>query len=335
MKKLLIFLLLCHEAALLPAQDVAAFVQLGHNKQGNYLGFVYSAVYSSSGKWIATGGGDTTVKLWDAETGKETRTLYGHTSEVRAVAFSPDEKRIAASCSIVFSDEQSVTRVWNIEDGRELFALKGHTGGITCVAFSPDGKTIITGSYDGTVRLWDAETGGETAIFPSYSIETSDAWWRRYSESFVYSLACSPDGEKIAAGYQDGQVRIWQRWEAKMWESLKDTFESPWRSNSIQAHTKEAVDFDYLGSVYSVSFSPDGKRLVTGSRDKTVKIWDVETETELFCLQGHENEVSSVSFSPDGKRIASGAFDGAILIWDAETGDKLHSINGQMPSLSV
>ena len=80
---------------------------------------------------------------------------------------------------------------------------------------------------------------------------------------------------------------------------------------------------DYYKGVLSVSFSPDGRRIVSGSYDRTIRIWDAESGQELSKLEGHTAVVLSVSFSPDGRRIVSGSDDKTIRIWDAESGQEL------------
>ena len=76
----------------------------------------------------------------------------------------------------------------------------------------------------------------------------------------------------------------------------------------------------HTDGVSSVAFSPDGKRIASGSKDKTVKVWDAETGQEVLTLKGHPNWVTSVAFSPDGKRIVSGCPANTVKVWDAETG---------------
>ena len=77
-----------------------------------------------------------------------------------------------------------------------------------------------------------------------------------------------------------------------------------------------------------MAFSPDGKRIVTGSEDKTVKVWDAETGQEVLALKGHTDDVSSVAFSPDGKRIVTGSEDRTVKVWDAETGQEVLALKG-------
>src|SRR5262249_8665581 len=87
--------------------------------------------------------------------------------------------------------------------------------------------------------------------------------------------------------------------------------------------------------VHSVAFSPDGKRIVSGSFDNTVKVWDADKGTKTFSLKGHSGPVESVAFSPDGKRIVSGSRDGTVKVWDAGTGVEAFSLKGQGVVASV
>jgi WD40 repeat protein len=142
---------------------------------------------------------------------------------------------------------------------------------VLSVAFSPDGKHIVSGSYDNTVRVWDAESGqaiGEPLQGHSNS---------------VLSVAFSPDGKHIVSGSYDNTVRVW---DAESGQAIGEP---------LQGHSD---------SVYSVAFSPDGKHIVSGSEDNTVRVWDAESGQAIGePLQGHSGSVLSVPFLPDGQHI--------------------------------
>ncbi|KAJ2935963.1 hypothetical protein H1R20_g1129, partial [Candolleomyces eurysporus] len=194
-----------------------------------------------------------------------------------------------------------------IEDVNCLSKLEGHSLTVNAVAISPDNKRVVSGSFDGTLRIWDLETGKQRIVSGS-SDETIRIWDAatraqvgeplRGHESSVWSVAISPDGKRIVSGSDDHTIRIWDlETGAQVGEPLR-------------GHTYE---------VYSVAISPDGKHIVSSSSDRTIRIWDLETGAQVGePLRGHTNNVESVAISPDGKRIVSGAMDGTIRIWSAE-----------------
>ncbi|KIM27690.1 hypothetical protein M408DRAFT_310548 [Serendipita vermifera MAFF 305830] len=167
--------------------------------------------------------------------------------------------------------------------------IVGHGKMVSSVAFSPDGTRIVSGSWDDTIRVWDAETGEMVAgPFEGHT-------------GVVNSVAFSPDGTCIVSGSGDDTIRVW---DAETAEMVAGPFEG---------HTN---------AVISVAFSPDGSRIVSGSYDKTVRVWDAETaEMVAGPFEGHTNIVNSVAFSPDGTRIVSGSCDNTIRVWDAETAE--------------
>jgi len=229
----------------LQAADVP-FIEI---KGGNVR--VFSVAFSPDGKTVVTGDTDGTTRIWDATSGKVLKTLRGHTHFVVSAVFSSDGKRV------VTSSQDGTARIWNAETGKELKKLQGHGDGkivgraVVSAAFSPDGKKIVTGGFDGTVRIWDAESGEELKRLDNVPHDVP------HTVHSAYSVTFSLDGKTVLSSGSDKIARIWDA------ESGKELIK-------LEGHT---------GWVHSAAFSPDGKKVATGSYDKTAvdgKNWTVE-----------------------------------------------------------
>jgi WD40 repeat protein len=238
---------------------------------------VTSVACSPDGSLIVTGSTDCSVKVWNSLTYELMHTLEGHTADVRQVLISSDGSRLA-SCA---DDEAAL---WDPRAGVEIAKLQGHTGPIWCMAFSPEGDRLVTGSDDQSGRIWDAYTGEELVTINEHTdslssiafspdgkgvasasndctVVTCDAWTGEQHYTFTdaemsstaETIAYSPKGDLLAAGFADGN--IW------MWNSSSGEFVAEY-----QGHEEK---------VKSVMFTPDGSDLVSWADDGTVRCWSV------------------------------------------------------------
>src|SRR6266702_3938593 len=231
-----------------------------------------------------------------------------------ALPFAPTRSLVSAHYS------SSFPRMLHVERGRlshwpSSEMVISNVGGYP-IALSPDGQRIVSGSSDGTIRLWNATTG--TAPFSGMSDATIHVWKATTGETVegpftghahsVFSVVFSPDGQRIVSGSEDGTIRVWNA-------TTGETAAGP-----FTGHTN-------LGLVQSVAFSPDGLHIVAGpygDRTITIRVWDTTTgETAAVPFTGHTDPVLSVAFSPDGQRIVSGSGseDRTIRVWNAMTGE--------------
>ena len=182
---------------------------------------------------------------------------------------------------------------WQRQIHLEQRRLVGHLDTVSAVACLVDGVRIVTGCWDGTVKVWDADRGTEL-----FSIK-ADA-------DGIDSVAVSPDGQRLVAGGTDPSARLW----------------------NLATRTPILALKGHRAAVKSVSFSADGKRIVTGSFDSTAKVWDAESGTNLLTLRGHGDVINSAIFSADGQRIITGSSDQTARIWDAFTGVQILLLKG-------
>ena len=191
-----------------------------------------------------------------------------------------------------------------IKSFRKTIVLTGHSSWVDSVAISQDGQTLVSGSYDNTIKLWDLSTGKSIHTLVGHS-------------SSVYSVAMSPDKKIVVSGSDDGTIKLWNTATGELLHTLKDS-SSP-RDNATK--------------IQSVAITPDGQKLVSGGDDRTVKIWHLETGELLQTLNGHSNTVEVVAIAPDNQTIVSGSDDGTLKIWQLDTGKLIRTIKGEFRAI--
>ncbi|KAM9969707.1 hypothetical protein ACTFIR_001543 [Dictyostelium discoideum] len=259
---------------------------------------------------------DATIKVWDFESGEFERTLKGHTNAVQDIDFDKTGN-LLASCSADLT-----IKLWDFQTYDCVKTLHGHDHNVSCVRFTPSGDQLISSSRDKTIKVWEAATG--------YCIKTLVG-----HEDWVRKITVSEDGSCIASCSNDQTI--------KTWNIVKGECLATYREHS---HVVECLAFstaniiDIPGSLLS---TPEGKSkvkqgpggnlvgqcgyLATGSRDKTIKIWELATGRCLATYIGHDNWVRAVRFHPCGKFLLSVGDDKTIRVWDIAQGRCIKTIN--------
>ena len=303
------------------------------NRLGGHSDWVNSVSFSPDRKTLASGSSDSTIKLWDVDTGKEITTLNGHKDAIISVRFSPDGKILASG------GFDKTIKLWDVDTGKEITTLNGHSDTIWSVSFSYDGKTLASGSWDKTIKLWDVKTRKLKNTLKGHSDR-------------VNSVSFSPDGKTLASGSADKTIKLWNVDTGKKITTLNGhnndilsvsfspngkTLASGGGDKTIKLWDvntgKEIKTLNgHNNDIWSVSFSPDGKTLASGSWDNTMKLWNVDTGEETINFNEHKNSILSVSFSPDGKTLASGSADNTIKLWNVSLGEE-KILNGHSSSI--
>lgn len=239
---------------------------------------------------------DTTVRVWDVDTGGVFALLEGHSGWIRSLAFSADGRVLASG-----STDWTI-KVWDVANGNLLYTLEGHTDWLGNIAFDASGERLVSASRDGSVRLWDIKIGSElgagnsqttplfqTGINPS----TGDRFWTTGIDMY-------PDGSLIAVGSTDGHVYVL---DAATGAVLQD----------FGGHESWIV-------IRGVAFSPDGNTLASASIDGRVLLWDTLTGTPRPALEHVGLQLLGISWHADGRHLASASDEaGEVMIWDVSS----------------
>jgi WD40 repeat protein len=289
----------------------------------NYI----NAVAVTRAGWVVTASRDLTLKVWDVQSGEALHTLVGHTNSVLAVAVTPDGTRA------VSGSRDRDLRVWDLHTGELIYVLKGHTESIRGVAVTPDGKRAISGSGDGTFKVWDivngkllhtehARSGPLTAVaviqegrkvLTASESQTVRVWDLEREtvqhavsshRDAVFALAMTADGQRVISASQDKKLKVW---DVKSGEELR-TISSMHLLMDIEKHPKTWI--------YALAVLKDG-RVISASWDKTLKVWDLDSDKEPDTLSGHTSAVKAVAVTKNG-RVVSGARDATLKVWNLE-----------------
>jgi WD40 repeat protein len=344
--------------------------------------------FSRNGRWVATGGVDRKIDVWETASGSHI-VGFEHLDGIQSVAFSTDDKWIAAG------DRGGTVHIWPIDahddsqpdkKKRQPIVWQAHTGRISLIRFSPDGRQLITVGRDGAVTVWHP--------FSQSTHRTVDAPDRAF-----HGMAFTPDGQSLLTIDGSGEVLSWDPTIEKTHSTL---FRHASALNSITVSPTGAflaagdsrgrvllgdlktedlnipsplsiLDDQERGSVFDLTFSPNGRALAVGSApstifvidlvtresipgltnisgnspvfspdgrqlalrvDNRVDVWDTSTCKILFVLRGHAGSVAQVAYNPNGRTIATASDDRTVKFWNATDGTELSSIVGHRSPVS-
>src|SRR5919197_2319151 len=229
---------------------------------------VWTVAYSVDGQMLASGGVDRLVRIWDIETGRLLRSLRGHTHDVRAALYTPDGQTL-----ITGSDDRTI-RLWNPRTGEPLKLLfTRYDHNIVSLSLSPDGLMLARGSHNKDIKIWEVATGTELMTLLGKD---------QYDHHWSPCVAFCPDGVHLASGSDIGKIKVWEvlpSGEEKVlsnghWRDQADDDSTEARGFFVEDEGggfQKPMDF-WIGAM---TFSPDGKLLITGSRDTTIKYFEV------------------------------------------------------------
>eukprot|EP00899_Mesostigma_viride_P004216 jgi/Mesvir1/13796/Mv15957-RA.1 len=287
---------------------------------------VVSLAFSRDGKYLATGGLDGVVVVWDValataggspDAGLVAR-LEGPGEGIEWLEWHPRGHVLLAG------SEDFTIWMWGLPEGRVMSVLAGHNGPVRCGGFTPDGRTIVSGSDDATLRIWDPKTGNTSHLVQGHPFHMQG----------LISLACLPDSSVTVTGAVDGSVRVTQIQTGKVGGALTGHFDSiesigvcpglpiaatasmdeSARLWDLQTLTERAV-MPHEGGVIKLVWHPSQPVLVTGCTDGVVRCWDGRTGRCERAFSGHRNPLLDVALSPDGRFVVSSSDDRTVKIF--------------------
>ena len=263
---------------------------------------VNQVVFAPDGSWFATSSCDHTVRTWDLKTFRSMNTFGPHENAVFGLAISPDGKTIAAGLGRGKLESRGKCDVvlWDVATGQRKRILSGHEHDVRSTAFAPDG-TLATASFDGTVRMWNADTGELLRTLQQ--------------PGSINCVTFSLDGTLLVSASNHGTATIWDQsnWQPK---------------TSVRTNTH----------LFSVAVSPDNATLATGNSFGFIELWDVATGAPKGTLLSSDHDagnyrITSLAFSRDGHHLASGSASSIARIWDVRREPGLETIFTLSPTL--
>ncbi len=295
------------------------------------------------------------IHLWNITNGQVITTLHGHTANITCLAFSPD------GTSLISGSSDYTACIWRIAEctmngsesgnGSPCFTLNDHTDAVRSVAVAPNGRILATGAGNGTVRLWQVDTGerigllqGRTALYslvfsPDSKLLAGGAdngtvrLWQvddgerldtlKGQKKRVRSVAFSPDGTMLAAGSDDQSIRLWRVLDGACVQKL------PRIGGGIR-HLAFADDCTDAGHDTS---NDTGLLLTAAIADQTVRVWQIPDGTETSRLTLTNANITSVCFSPDSSLVAAAVGDQTVQIWQTHEGNQQHTLVGHTQTI--
>jgi len=305
---------------------------------------INSIVVSPNGRFFLTGSSDGTCHLWHKDTGKIVRYYSESSKSVTAVACSPDSRYV------ISGNKEGDVQLWDLKTAIRIKEFSGHRGEVRSVAFNNSGNLAFSAGVDSKIYLWDVQSGKKLKEFKGH-------------EGAITSAVFSVNSQQIYSSGEDHTLREWYistdkqsnitNKEAGIIQNLslsrnksgyllscedREDFDLWDLKKEMKIQFNNLLFEDYQSTGSFVSFCPEGRYVISGGNDNSIRLWEVNTENAEKHLkrfyQGHTDKIVSVSFSPDGREFISGSEDNTIRIWEIEQGKEVGRLTGHTAGIT-
>lgn len=280
----------------------------------------------SSPRFLVTGLGNGSVRIWDLELGREAANIDAHDGDITDLAIGGRDTLLATG------GEDGRARIWHLSDGREVATFDAHVGGVSGVAIDESGRSLITTGVDGHIGVWDINTRTRSADLAGHV-------------GAILTMALSEDGRLLVTGGADNSVRVWDLARGR----LKDTLtghDAPVNAVSLDERSELVASTDedrriivwnlndgvqrqsFRGSSTPLTVAVNTRRnfIGVGGEDSVVRLYDLDTGEETRAFRGHGGAVRHLAFEPTNQFLYTASVDGTSRVWDLPTGDELAQV---------
>ncbi len=288
-----------------------------------HSGSVSSVAFTADGQFAVSGSGDRTLKVWPVADAlahetvieRAVRTLEGHSQPVVALALPADKR-------MVISADSYDLKEWNFDTGEPLRTVMLRRSHVYDIAVTADGAVVMTGLYQGTLEVWDLASDRPRRKL--VGLHEGPQGWEPVLPK-IEGVAITPDGRIALTASADRAIQVWDIAAARS-DPGREKIEP---SRTLTGHRDE---------VWAVAVTEDGRLAVSGSKDTTLKVWNLSTtgvapnsEQAMLTLEGHTKWVTDVAITPDGRLAVSASTDCTLRVWDLEQGTTLAIFTAEGP----
>jgi len=279
------------------------------------------------------------IKVWDLISKKKIHTLKGHDSNVKAVAMTPD------SLLVVSGSIDQTLRFWDLYSGELLLILWGHSHTVNAVVVTPNGLQVVSGSFDKTLKVWDLANYKQL-----HTLKPQENFWiystiKNIFKELVSFFSIFKEGLFLLFGLFKSIYKYVQRkinelrnvpkfsvhtlseWIYSILKDLHKYVEQQFKEFMTVPKLSVHTLGKHSNMINAVAVTPDGSKVISGSSDNTVKIWDLANDQQLHSSSGHSSRIEVVTITPDGSRVVSGSDDGTIKVWDLTNRQELYTLS--------